>query len=206
MPYAFYFDSRFCSGCKACQVACKDHNQLPVGILWRRVYEITGGSWQAQGAAWAQNVFAYNLSIACNHCAQPICAEVCPAGAITLRTDAIVLLNPDQCIGCQYCSWVCPYSAPQYDPAAGVMTKCNFCVDQIDQGLAPACVSACPLRALEFGDRDELASRHPDGAQVYPLPNGHLTQPSLSITPHPAAAHANPREANLGNAEEVYQP
>lgn len=147
MPYAFYLDSRFCSGCKACQVACKDHNNLPVGILWRRVYEIAGGEWHKQGSAWEHNVYAYNLSIACNHCARPICVEVCPASAISVRTDGIVSLSSDLCIGCQYCSWACPYSAPQFDAAAGRMTKCNFCKDNIDAGIPPACVSACPLRA-----------------------------------------------------------
>lgn len=204
MTYAFYFDARFCSGCKACQVACKDHNQLPVGILWRRVYEISGGSWQKQGAAWAQNVFAYNLSIACNHCSQPICAEVCPAGAISIRPDGIVLLNSDRCLGCQYCAWVCPYSAPQYDQEAGHMTKCNFCVDNIDVGLAPACVAACPMRALEFGELEELSSRHPNIDQVFPLPEHHLTQPSLIITPHPAGSVSDPNETTIGNREEVY--
>ena len=206
MAYAFYFDSRFCSGCKACQVACKDHHQLPVGILWRRVYEITGGSWQAQGVAWEQNIFAYHLSIACNHCAQPVCVEVCPAGAITVRPDGIVLLNSADCLGCQYCAWVCPYSAPQFDPAAGVMTKCDFCVDEIDRGLPPACVAACPLRALEFGELEALKARHPASTLVFPLPDPGLTQPSLVVTPHPTASQARPTAAALGNREEVYQP
>ncbi|MCU0485807.1 MAG: dimethylsulfoxide reductase subunit B [Anaerolineales bacterium] len=204
MPYAFYFDSRFCSGCKACQVACKDHHHLPVGVLWRRVYEITGGSWQLQGAAWAQDIFAYNLSIACNHCQAPICAEVCPAGAITVRPDGIVLLNSQHCLGCQYCAWVCPYSAPQYDPAAGVMTKCDFCVDNLEQGLPPSCVSACPMRALDFGELAELAARHPEAAMPPPLPPAPLTRPALLITPHQAAGQPKAASASLGNREEVY--
>jgi anaerobic dimethyl sulfoxide reductase subunit B (iron-sulfur subunit) len=68
--YAFYFDSSACSGCKACQVACKDKHNLEVGRLWRRVYEVSGGGWQRQGQAWTTSAFAYNLSLACNHCAK----------------------------------------------------------------------------------------------------------------------------------------
>lgn len=206
MPYAFYFDARFCSGCKACQVACKDRHQLPVGILWRRVYEITGGSWRSQGAAWQQDIFAYNLSIACNHCAEPVCVEACPAGAISVRPDGIVLLDSDQCLGCRYCAWVCPYSAPQFDPLSQRMSKCNFCAEDLDQGRAPACVLACPMRALEFGDREAFAARHPEAQPVFPLPDPGLTRPSLVVTPHAASDHANTQTADLGNAEEVYQP
>ncbi len=113
--YAFYFDSSACSGCKACQVACKDKNGLETGILWRRVYEISGGDWLQVGDAWQSSVYAYNLSIACNHCEKPICMEVCPAGAIYKRADGIVLIETSQCLGCGYCSWACPYDAPQYD-------------------------------------------------------------------------------------------
>jgi anaerobic dimethyl sulfoxide reductase subunit B (iron-sulfur subunit) len=206
MAYAFYFDARFCSGCKACQVACKDHNHLPIGLLWRRVYEIVGGGWQENGGAWTQDVFAYNLSIACNHCAKPICVEVCPASAITVRPDGIVLLNSDLCIGCRLCSWACPYSAPQYDADAGYMTKCNFCIENIEAGIPPACVSACPMRVLDYGDRDKILSRHPNSSQVYPLPHPEHTNPSLSITPHHAVQRPLSGEANLGNREEVYQP
>ncbi len=83
--YAFHFDSSACAGCKACQIACKDKHGLEVGRLWRRVYEVTGGGWQRDGDAWSPDVFAFHLSIACNHCARPICAEVCPARALRQR-------------------------------------------------------------------------------------------------------------------------
>jgi anaerobic dimethyl sulfoxide reductase subunit B (iron-sulfur subunit) len=140
--YAFYFDSSSCSGCKACQVACKDRHDLKTGLLWRRVYEVTGGDWIRMGEAWQSRVFTYNISISCNHCEKPICAYVCPAGAISKREDGIVLINPDRCIGCRYCSWACPYDAPQYDARAGIMTKCDFCVEDLDIGLMPVCVAA----------------------------------------------------------------
>ena len=199
--YAFYFDSSACSGCKACQVACKDRHGLEVGLLWRRVYEVTGGEWTRNGEAWVSSIFAYHVSLACNHCVEPICAEVCPTQAIARRADGIVLLNAQKCIGCRYCSWVCPYGAPQYDAQAGRMTKCTFCADDLEVGLPPACVAACPLRALDFGDRAELEARYGHVAAVYPLPEEHLTEPALVMTPHRDATRAAP--ATIENWEEV---
>jgi len=201
--YAFYFDSSACSGCKACQVACKDKHGLEVGRLWRRVYEVSGGDWIQVGDAWTSSVFAYNLSIACNHCEKPICVEVCPAGAIYKRADGIVLIETDQCLGCGYCSWACPYGAPQYNEEKGYMTKCTFCVDNIDAGLAPACVAACPLRALDYGEREELETRYAKISNLFPLPDARLTNPALVITPHKDAVRARNEPACVGNREEV---
>jgi len=175
--------------------------------LWRRVYEVTGGGWTRRGEAWVSSVFAYNISLACNHCEEPICAEVCPAGAIAKRADGLVLIDPDRCIGCKYCSWACPYGAPQYDAEAGHMTKCTFCAEDLDAGLPPSCVAACPLRALDFGDRAELEARYESGRggaeAIYPLPEAHLTQPALVLTPHQDAARASDESAHVGNWEEV---
>ena len=203
MQLAFYFDSSACSGCKACQAACKDKHNLEVGRLWRRVYEVSGGDWQWVGETWQTSAFAYNLSIACNHCEAPICAQVCPAGAIQKRPDGIVLIDDKRCIGCKYCSWACPYGALQYDPAAGVMTKCTFCSDEIDAGRPPTCVVACPMRALDYGERHELEARYGVGAVVYPLPEAGLTDPALVITPHRQAKRPGDPGAHLANWEEI---
>lgn len=182
--YAFYFDSSACSGCKACQVACKDNNSLPLSINWRQVVEVCGGGWAQVGGAWLSGVYAYNISMACNHCERPICMEVCPAKAIFKRPDGIVLIDEKKCLGCRYCAWACPYGAPQYDLARGLMTKCDFCVDQVEQGLPPACVAACPLRALDFGELSELETRYGSLPEVHPLPENALTGPALLLTPH----------------------
>jgi anaerobic dimethyl sulfoxide reductase subunit B (iron-sulfur subunit) len=197
--YAFYFDSSSCTGCKACQAACKDKHNLPTGLLWRRVYEITGGSWTRSGAAWINDVFAYNLSLSCNHCQQPLCVEVCPTRAMHKRSDGIVVVDQDKCMGCQYCSWACPYDALQYDAARGRMTKCDFCVDNLEADLPPACVAACPLRALDFGELSELQAKHVVASDALPLPEGHFTRPALLIKPHPAMGRAT----QLGNPEEI---
>lgn len=205
--YAFYFDSSACSGCKACQVACMDKHNLPAGVLWRRVYEISGGAWQPQGASWVNDAFAYYLSISCNHCEKPICVEVCPTQALIKRQDGIVLIDERRCIGCQYCSWACPYGALQYDEGRGCMTKCTFCADLLDFGEPPACVAACPMRALNFGEREELEARYGKSPDLFPLPKPELTEPALSITPHQSAikikANGATGKARIANGEEI---
>jgi anaerobic dimethyl sulfoxide reductase subunit B len=210
MAYAFYFDSSACSGCKACQAACKDKNNLPLGVLWRRVYEVSGGEWTQRGEAWASTVFAYNLSIACNHCVHPKCAGVCPVDAYEVRPDSIVLIDTQKCIGCGYCAWACPYDAPQVDKSTGYMTKCNLCYDNLDMGLPPACVAACPLRCLELVDTSEQGvkekglllweisgTEHP-----FPLPRLSRTEPHLIIKPHPGVKQVG-EGTQVNNREEI---
>lgn len=210
MTYAFTFDASACTGCKACQVACKDKNNLPTGVLWRRVYEISGGTWTQQNDAWTTDVFAYNLSIACNHCLHPKCAGVCPADAYLVRADGIVLIDELKCMGCGYCAWACPYSAPRYNPELGRMTKCNFCFDNLDAGLPPACVAACPLRALECvtvedgswtaGEKKALWEI-PGAEHPFPLPVFSRTQPHLALKPH--VGMLNGLEKLISNREEI---
>ena len=200
---AFYFDSESCTGCKACQVACKDKNDLEVGQLWRRVYEVSGGDWIKSGKAWTPNVFTYNVSMSCNHCEDAICVEVCPTKAMHKRDDGIVLIDAEKCVGCGYCSWACPYDAPVLDTNAGKMTKCNFCYDDIDNGKNPACVDSCPMRCLSFGELEDLEAEHGDVHGVYPLPDESLTKPAIVITPHKDARRAGTEATETANREEL---
>lgn len=200
---AFYFDSSACSGCKACQVACKDKHGLEVGRLWRRVYEVVGGDWLADGNAWVSNVFAYNISVSCNHCEKPICMEVCPTKAIYKRNDGIVLINDKVCVGCGYCRWACPYNAPKLDPVTGKMTKCTFCADDLEIGKDPACVSACPMRVLDYGELDELIEKYGVVRAVYPLPQDSITGPALVLTPHKDTRRSGSTDIRIGNKEEL---
>lgn len=204
----FYFDSSACNGCKACMVACKSKNDLPVGINWRRVYEYGGGSWVPDSSDRTlmvpNNVFAYALSIACMHCDNPLCVDACPAGSLFKRDeDGLVIIDDENCIGCRYCEWACPYGAPQFDEEAGVMTKCDGCVDLVEQGETPYCAASCVMRALEFGDIEELRARYGDTAAVEPLPQADLTRPSLVITPHRHAQFSGEGTGRILDLEEV---
>ena len=201
--YGFYVNLDSCTGCKACQMACKDKNNLGVGVLWRRVVEVSDGGWINRNGLWINNTRDYFVSVACMHCEQPICKEVCPTRAITQRADGIVLIDAKKCVGCRYCEWACPYGAPQFDEAARGMTKCNFCYDDLDAGKPPACVSACQMRVLEFGDIEELRAQHGQLDAVYPLPQRELTQPAIILTPHSHTVPANVESAQIGNREEI---
>jgi anaerobic dimethyl sulfoxide reductase subunit B (iron-sulfur subunit) len=201
--YGFYLDTRACTGCKACQIACKDKNDLPVGVLWRKVVEVQGGGWLPRGAAWLTSVFTYFVSSACSHCEAPICVEVCPTQAMHQREDGIVQIDPALCMGCRYCEMACPYKAPQYDPAQEVMTKCDFCADLLETAQSPACVSACQMRVLQFGELEELRAQYGDQTDIFPLPDSGLTQPALVLTPHPEAVANSNTDARIGNVEEI---
>lgn len=200
---AFYYNSDICSGCKTCQIACKDKNDLDIGVNWRKVYEITGGHWKKVGNAWKHNVIAYNISMSCNHCENPVCMEVCPAKAISKDENGIVTIDEKKCLGCKYCSWSCPYSALQYDEKKGVMTKCNMCKDYVSQGKNPSCVDSCPTRALDFGEYENLAQKYGEITHIHPLPDQNITQPSIIIKPHKDALKEENKNAEISNMEEI---
>ena len=137
-----------CIGCAACVVACNNSNPVGEGLSWRTVHTFNR---QRHPSA---PVFHYSL--ACNHCSKPACLLLCPAGAYDKDPETgAVLVDRKRCMGCRYCSWVCPYSAPRYNSQAGVMEKCTFCQDRLEEGREPACVTACPVDALSFEARAE---------------------------------------------------
>jgi len=201
---AFYVDINKCSGCKACQVACKDKSNLPIGVRWRRVFQYEGGEWINQnGQMIPSNVYAYSVSSACMHCVKPICMEVCPTSAISKRDDGIVLINADMCIGCRYCSWACPYGAPQFNEELNVMTKCDMCHDLVDKGERPACVESCPYRAMDFGPLDELQAKYGTFADPAPLPDPSITEPAVVYTPNKVTKSSRNANGHLMNLEEL---
>ena len=180
----FYFNQDDCVGCKACQVVCKDKNELPIGVILRRVREFEVGEYpQATG---------YRLSQSCNHCENPACVQVCPVGAMQIdEADGTVRQDHALCIGCQSCVNACPYGHPQYNPEENKSIKCDACKQLRDAGEPPACVAACPLRAIEFGPIDELMAAHPDAVKdIAVLPDSSQTSPCTIIGAKPAATDA----------------
>ena len=199
----FWFDQSKCTGCKACQIACKDKHDLPIGVNWRRVVEYTGGTWQTDGNTFSPNVFSYYTSISCNHCENPVCMQVCPTTAMTQRDDGTIYVDDSKCGGCRYCEWACPYSAPQFNAATGHMSKCDLCYDYRETGQELACVSACPSRALSFGPIDELRAAFGATDAVAPLPDPSITKPHLVITPHRDAQPWDGGTGQIANPKEI---
>ena len=201
----FYVDLGKCTGCKACQIACKDNSNLPLGVNYRRVVQYTGGDWVQDGDLYIPaGVYTYYVSVACMHCANPLCVEGCPTGAMYKREeDGVVLIDPSKCVGCRYCEWACPYGAPQFDAEAGIMTKCDFCVDEQAAGEKPVCVAGCPFRALDYGDIDELRAKYGDFADPAPLPDPSITRPSVVFSPHKNTRTSKAADGQVVNVEEA---
>jgi len=171
--HGFYFNADNCIACHACEAACSEKNDLPAHIAFRSVGYVEGGSWPAYQRM--------NISMACNHCDDPVCLKGCPTRAYTKFAEyGAVLQDPDICFGCGYCTWVCPYNAPQLDTAAGHVSKCNMCVDRLEAGLKPACASACLAGALDFGIIETTpAHREQLETQIPGFPTPEITQPNI---------------------------
>ncbi len=160
MSQAIYFDIDRCIGCYACQAACKQENDLAPHTLekaleqtspvWRRVMEVEQGKY-------GQETVSY-ISLSCMHCADAPCVIACPTGALTRESDGSrVVVNQSKCIGCKMCLLACPFGVPQYGEDE-LMQKCNLCLSRLQEGASePACVAACPAKALRYGDTAELS-------------------------------------------------
>ena len=172
--HGFHFTADNCIACHACEAACSEKNDLPAHISFRSVGYVEGGTYP--------DFKRVNISMACNHCDDPVCLKGCPTRAYTKFAEyGAVLQDPDICFGCGYCTWVCPYNAPQLDTVKGEVSKCNMCVDRLEVGLKPACVAACLAGALDFG--------------VIETPPANRVQTKLAIPgfPDPDITHPNIR-------------
>ncbi len=182
MQIGFYFDQSRCTGCAACQVACKDWHDVPAGpAKWMRVRYMEEGAFP--------DIFVSYLVAPCWHCLSPVCAEACPTGAITKRdSDGIVTVNAKACLGKEECGAkclkACPYEAPQFGAEPGArMQKCNFCIDRVSEGKLPNCVEACPTRALDAGNFDELQHKYGTVQEAAGFTFSQRTRPAVVFKP-----------------------
>ena len=173
MALGFYFDMTRCIGCKACQVACKDKNNLDIGTLFRNAATYELGSFP--------KVQHFNYSCSCNHCENPACVAACASGACYKDADGCVIIDAAMCDGCGMCVEICPYKAPKM--VGDVAVKCDACAYLRAKGQKPACVDACPNRALDFGDVEELKAKY--GADLVSdltiLPDSTMTKANVYI-------------------------
>ena len=171
----FFTDTTVCIGCKACEVACKEWNQLPDDGLhftgmsydntvslgastWRHVSFVErpvplGGQLTTQGFSWLL------MSYVCKHCQRAGCLENCPTGAIVRTEFDSVYVQPDICNGCGYCIVGCPFGVIDRREEDGRAWKCTLCYDRLKDDMTPACAKACPTDSIQFGDLDELKER-----------------------------------------------
>jgi Fe-S-cluster-containing dehydrogenase component len=195
-----------CIGCAGCQLACKAEHCLPPDTFWARVLVTESGTYP--------NSSKVIYPVLCFHCKEPPCERVCPTGATAKQEDGIVTVDYDKCIGCRYCMMACPYGAryfsednweyfpgqgltpyeeqgyPQYQ--TGVVSKCTFCQERIDEGLrkglkpgcdreaTPACVINCMCQARYFGDLDDPES---EVSQLIRARRGFTLRPELGTEP-----------------------
>jgi formate dehydrogenase iron-sulfur subunit len=172
-PMGFFTDTTVCIGCKACEVACKEWNQLPAsqggantlsgdsydntrqldGIHWRHVAFVEQFTPDRSQGRWLL------MSDVCKHCVQAGCLEVCPTGAIIRTEFDTVVIQSDVCNGCRDCIPACPFGVIDINPAAGTAQKCTLCYDRLVAGLEPACSKACPTDSIQFGPIRDLRER-----------------------------------------------
>src|SRR5438309_4076935 len=172
-PMGFFTDTTVCIGCKACEVACKEWNQLPStdggantlsghsydntrqldGIHWRHVKFIEQFAGDRAGGRWLM------MSDVCKHCVQAGCLEVCPTGAIIRTEFDTVVIQSNVCNGCRDCIAACPFGVIGLNLVSGTAQKCTLCYDRMQVGLTPACSKACPTDSIQFGAISELRTR-----------------------------------------------
>ena len=172
-PMGFYTDTTVCIGCKACEVACKEWNQLPAtnggratllgdsydntrrldGIHWRHVKFIEQFAPDRRDGRWLM------MSDVCKHCVRAGCLEVCPTGAIIRTEFDTVVIQSDVCNGCRDCIGACPFGVIDINPVSGTAQKCTLCYDRMRAGMTPACAQACPTTSINFGTIRELKQK-----------------------------------------------
>jgi len=166
----FFTDTTLCIGCKACEVACKEWNQLPSDgyALSAESYDNTG---QLSGTTWRHVAFVEQTqasgttrwlmeSDVCKHCTHAACLDVCPTGALVRTEFGTVIVQQDVCNGCGYCVPACPFGViDKREELDGHVGKCTLCYDRLKESETPACAKACPTESIQYGDLEQLQER-----------------------------------------------
>lgn len=199
--YAFEVDLNACSGCKACVVACHTLNGLDEDESWRRVGTLTIGDTAPR---------LQHITTACHHCADPGCLKGCPVKAYHKDpVTGIVRHLDDQCIGCKYCTMMCPYEVPTYNERLGIVRKCDMCQQRLSVGEAPACVQACPNAAISIRLVADAPVKRNASDRLSPgAPLSSITSPTTrycGVSPQ-QLSQAKPQDAELDQPAESHWP
>lgn len=219
--YAFRVDLDACSGCKACVSACHSMNGLDEGESWRDVGQLVGMSGPSEQpldalidavpqADTAPTAVVQHVTTACHHCVDPGCLSGCPVKAYDKDPiTGIVRHLDDQCIGCQYCVFKCPYDVPKYSPSRGIVRKCDMCRDRLAADEAPACVAACPTSAISITlvNVNAAVDDAKAGRGALPgTPDPAYTQPTTQFVGTRALGSARPADADTLSPEHAHWP
>jgi len=154
------------------------HDIPPGTVKWMRVYQWETGA--------LSDIRLHMLPVMCYHCENPVCIKACPNGAIYKEEKyGAVLVDPEKCTGTRKCWKACPYGAPQFqgDEPGTKMSKCNMCIERLEQGLTPICVLSCSMRALEFGPLEELEKKYGHLKRLEDMPKESITKPAVVFKP-----------------------
>jgi len=180
-----------CVGCQACVIACQIENYSVQSEPWRNVSTFN--------AFQHPLLPLFHFSLACNHCEIPLCMEHCPSSAYS-KNESLQTIDhdSDRCIGCRYCTWACPYDAPKFIHARGVVEKCTLCKERIEVDLKPNCANLCPTGALDFGDiKEEPVAQIPGFVDKGIRPGIKIIPLRKAQPPHPITSFLEDKQNRL---------
>ena len=202
--YGFYFDQSRCVGCNACEISCKTWNQLVPGpTKWARIMKWYTGTYPS--------IRTNLLFVPCYHCENPVCIASANGAMFKEPKYGAVLIDPNQSTSASLrAAWeACPYGAISFDSDApnANASKCDMCVDRLEQNLLPICVLSCPMRALDFGKIADLQTKYgTTNAQLTGMPDPSAVKPSVAFKPADPKKTLVPYDANAALQLQAVSP